>query len=62
MFPLKLFYASDDEILFRSLNIYILQRYVTSDFLDEEIRTIEQSKRKLTKKKKKRKNVGVCEV
>lgn len=55
MFPLKLFYASDDEILFRSRNIYILQRYVTSDFLDEEIRTIERSKRKLTKKKKKEK-------
>lgn len=61
MFPLKLFYASDDETFFRSRNIYILQRYVTSNFPDEKIRTIEQSKRKLTKKKK-RKNVGVCEV
>lgn len=55
MFPLKLFYASDDETFFRSRNIYILQRYVTSNFPDEKIRTIEQSKRKLTKKKKKEK-------
>lgn len=54
MFSLKLFYASDEQTFFRSRNIYIFQRYVTSDFPDEKIGVIEQSKRKLTKKKKKR--------
>lgn len=55
MFPLKLFYASDDETFFRSRNTYILQRYVTSDFPDQKVKVIEQSKRKLTKKKKEEK-------